>query len=59
MRRLGAVSLILILVVTVAALVGTLVAGNEPQLGLDLQGGASVTLLPEEDTSEDRLDQAI
>lgn len=59
MRRLGAVSLILILLVAVGALVGTLVAGNRPQLGLDLQGGASVTLLPEEDTSSDRLDQAI
>jgi preprotein translocase subunit SecD len=59
MRRLGAVSLILIVVITVAALVATLVADNEPQLGLDLQGGASVTLVPEDDTSDDRLDQAI
>ncbi|MGH9244447.1 MAG: protein translocase subunit SecD [Acidimicrobiales bacterium] len=59
MRRLGAVSLFVILVITVAALVGTLVAGNRPQLGLDLQGGASVTLLPTEDTPDDRLDQAI
>jgi preprotein translocase subunit SecD len=59
MRRLGAVSLILIVLVTVAALVATLVADNEPQLGLDLQGGASVTLVPAEETSDERLDQAI
>jgi preprotein translocase subunit SecD len=59
MRRSGAVSLILIVVITLAALIGTLVAGNTPQLGLDLQGGASVTLLPAEDTPDDRLDQAI
>jgi preprotein translocase subunit SecD len=59
MRRLGVVSLILILLIAIGALVATLVAGNRPQLGLDLQGGASVTLLPEEGTSSDRLDQAI
>ena len=38
----------LIATVTVAVLlfVGNLVAGNHPSLGLDLQGGASVTLTP-------------
>lgn len=31
-----------IVLVSIAALVGTLIAGNEPLLGLDLQGGVSV-----------------
>ena len=31
-----------IIIITIAAIVGTFVAGNEPLLGLDLQGGVSV-----------------
>jgi preprotein translocase subunit SecD len=59
MRRLGVVSLVVIVVLAAAALIATLVAGNRPQLGLDLQGGASVTLLPTEETDDERLEQAI
>ena len=51
-------------VLAVAGLVYTVVAGNEPLLGLDLQGGASVVLEPEPNpdgspVSDDILDQAI
>jgi len=45
--------------VTLGAIVGTLVAGNSPQLGLDLQGGASVVLRPQTEVSSGSLDQAI
>ncbi len=45
-RRPLLVSLISILVVALGSLLGTVIAGNTPQLGLDLQGGASVTLRP-------------
>ena len=34
------------LVVTIGLFVANMVAGNSPSLGLDLQGGASVTLTP-------------
>jgi preprotein translocase subunit SecD len=59
MRKAGVVSLAFIVLVAVGAFVATLVFGNRPQLGLDLQGGASVTLTAEGDVSDDRLDQAI
>lgn len=53
-----------IVVVAVAGIVYTFASGNEPLLGLDLQGGASVVLEPEpnpdgSEVSEDILDQAI
>jgi preprotein translocase subunit SecD len=53
-----------IFVVAVVGIVYTFAAGNEPLLGLDLQGGASVVLEPEPNpdgsaVSEDILDQAI
>lgn len=53
-----------IIVVAIAGIVYTFAAGNEPLLGLDLQGGASVVLEPEplpdgSEVSEDILDQAI
>ena len=53
-----------IIVVALAGAVYTLASGNEPLLGLDLQGGASVVLEPEpnEDGSEisnEVLDQAV
>jgi preprotein translocase subunit SecD len=57
--------LIATLVVTYGLLVATLAFGNEPKLGLDLQGGISVNLQPVEDgevtddVTEDQLDQAI
>lgn len=37
----------------------TLIAGNEPLLGLDLQGGASVLLEPTRDADSDELDLAV
>lgn len=53
-----------IVVIALAGVVYTITSGNEPLLGLDLQGGASVVLEPEpnEDGSEisdDVLDQAV
>jgi preprotein translocase subunit SecD len=57
--------LIATLVVTYGLLVATLVFGNDPKLGLDLQGGISVNLQPVEDgevtddVTDDQLDQAI
>jgi len=44
--------------VVVIALVATLVVGNEPVLGLDLQGGISVRLFPAGRFSESSLDTA-
>lgn len=59
MRRRGLASLIGIVVVTLVLFVGTFVIGNEPLLGLDLQGGVSVVLQPTEPADEGQLDQAI
>lgn len=63
MRR----QLVYVIGIVVGALVGvvyTIASGNEPLLGLDLQGGASVVLEPEpnedgSEVSDDVLDQAI
>ncbi|MEO8364210.1 MAG: protein translocase subunit SecD [Ilumatobacteraceae bacterium] len=57
-RRL-LVSLIGIVVVVAGLLVANAVAGNTPSLGLDLQGGASVTLQPEGDFDAAALDVAV
>ncbi|HEX2039190.1 MAG TPA: protein translocase subunit SecD [Acidimicrobiales bacterium] len=59
MRRGTVGSLVFILVVAIAAVVGTVVAGNEPELGLDLQGGTSVVLEPKEQVSRGILNQSI
>ncbi len=48
-----------IIVVAVAGVVYTVVAENEPLLGLDLQGGASVVLEPTGDVGEEELDIAV
>ena len=53
-----------IVVVALAGIIYTLAAGNEPLLGLDLQGGASIVLEPEpnadgSEVSDDVLDQAV
>jgi preprotein translocase subunit SecD len=53
------VSLIAALVLTTAALLATLAAGNTPLLGLDLQGGVSVVLQPTNDVDSETLDQSI
>ena len=57
-RRLLA-SLIFIVVAAIAAVGATVGTGNTPSLGLDLQGGASVTLQPEGEYEADALDVAV
>lgn len=57
-RRL-VVSLIGVVVVVFGLLIGNLAVGNVPSLGLDLQGGASVTLQPEGTYDAKALDVAI
>ena len=57
-RRL-VVSLVGVVVVVVGLLIGNVVAGNVPSLGLDLQGGASVTLQPEGTYDAKALDVAL
>ncbi len=52
-------SLIAFVALTLAALIATLIAGWNPSLGLDLQGGASVVLQPDRKVSQDTLDQTI
>ena len=59
MRRNGLFSLIFIVVLAVAGLAGTFAAGNEPLLGLDLQGGVSVVLEPTEESDDEAISQAI
>ena len=59
MRRSPLISLVLFIVLALGALVATVAAGESPQLGLDLQGGASVVLQPRESVPEGVLDQAI
>ena len=56
-RRIG--PLVFIVVVAFAALTATFATGSSPELGLDLQGGASVVLRPPEDTDSETLDTAI
>jgi preprotein translocase subunit SecD len=57
-RRL-VVSLVGVVVVVFGLLIGNVVAGNVPSLGLDLQGGASVTLQPEGAYDAKALDVAL
>ena len=57
-RRLY-LSLVGIVVLVGSLLAGNLLAGNVPALGLDLQGGASVTLQPEGDFTPSALAQAV
>jgi len=57
-RRLVA-SLVGIVVLAIAAISTTFVAGDRPSLGLDLQGGASVTLQPEGSFDATALDVAV
>ena len=47
MRRRLITSLVGIVLFSVGVLAANLIAGNRPSLGLDLQGGASVTLEPQ------------
>ena len=59
MRPRRNLSLIVITVIAVGALAATILAGNKPQLGLDLQGGASVVLQPPAGTPNGTINQAI
>ena len=53
------VSLVAFVLVAVGALVATVATHTTPQLGLDLQGGASVVLQPRNKVPSEVLDQAI
>ena len=60
MRRRLLVPLLGICIVAFGSLAATLAAGNAPELGLDLQGGASVVLQPPDDVADPEvIDQAI
>ena len=59
MRRSPVYTLVAFVVVALGALTATLMSGRSPQLGLDLQGGASVVLQPREEVPQGVLDQAI
>ena len=52
-------SVVLVLTLAFGALAATLASGTSPQLGLDLQGGASVVLQPRTKVPASVLDQAI
>jgi preprotein translocase subunit SecD len=59
MRRRLLVPLISILVIVFGGLGANLLAGNSPALGLDLQGGVSVTLQPVGEYEANALDVAV
>jgi len=59
MRTRGIGPLVFIVAVAIAALAATFATGAAPELGLDLQGGASVVLRPPAGTDSDTLDTAI
>jgi preprotein translocase subunit SecD len=59
MRNRRTASLVVMLIISIGALAGTFIVGNEPQLGLDLQGGASVVLKPPKGTPKGTNNQAI
>jgi len=59
MRRKIWLPLIFIMVVAYGGLALTLIRGNSPELGLDLQGGVLVVLAPTTDASGEQLDQAL
>jgi preprotein translocase subunit SecD len=58
-RRSLIASLIAIVVIPLTALAATVAAGSTPELGLDLQGGASVVLRPEGDYDSEAIDVAV
>ena len=59
MTRRLVISLVGLLVVVFGSLAGNLIAGNEPALGLDLQGGISVTQEPVGEYDSVSLDLAV
>src|SRR5215510_4735698 len=59
MQRKLLLSLVFIMVLAYGGLAVTLILGNKPELGLDLQGGVSVVLAPTKKASGDQLDQSL
>jgi preprotein translocase subunit SecD len=59
MRRKILFPLLFIVLLAAAGLTATLVSGNSPELGLDLQGGVSVVLSPTKSASGEQLDEAV
>ncbi|HYX43861.1 MAG TPA: protein translocase subunit SecD, partial [Acidimicrobiales bacterium] len=59
MRRSTILSLVGVLIITAIALGATIASGNSPELGLDLQGGASVVLQPKNKVPSSVLNQSI
>jgi preprotein translocase subunit SecD len=59
LRRSGLLPALIITLLAVGGLAATLATESAPKLGLDLAGGFSVVLQPEEDVEDDTLDQAI
>jgi preprotein translocase subunit SecD len=60
LRKLRAfTSLIVILAIAASAMIYTVLSGNKPLLGLDLQGGVSVVLKPKGTPESSAIDQAI
>ena len=57
-KRLS-ITIISTVVIVAAALIGNVVAGNKPSLGLDLQGGASITLQPVGEYTPAALEKAV
>jgi preprotein translocase subunit SecD len=57
--RRQVIQLVGVTVLAVAGLLYTIIAGNSPLLGLDLQGGVSVRLVATEEADEELLDQAV
>jgi preprotein translocase subunit SecD len=53
------VSVVVVVTLAVAAVAATIATGTSPQLGLDLQGGASVVLQPKTKVPASVLDQSI
>ena len=58
-KRRHIISLVLLVVVVLGSFTANLIAGNKPALGLDLQGGASVTVQPEGEFDKANLDVAV
>jgi preprotein translocase subunit SecD len=59
MQRRLAITLAAVLVIAFGGLLATIVAGNRPALGLDLQGGISVTQQPVGEFDPETLDLAV
>jgi preprotein translocase subunit SecD len=58
-RRKIWLPLVFIVLVAIGGLAATLISGNSPELGLDLQGGVSVVLEPTSEASSDALGQSV